>query len=354
MTAIRTNRINGSSGAIAIALAVGTSPYIEVLDFDFVNGFTANNSPSAPSFVSNSTHVAVGSGNGAVLGTGRLNSNIHTWSYNPVSNAFGSAVQTSFTNPFSLNFSQNRDRLLVSGDDGLSEYAYDPDTEAIGAEAYNVPWTPFGAAFRISEFLWDDKIVIVSFTSGSSFVTYTRDLSTETLTKKQQSADFGVPSTFSLSGKTLADGRRTLALPTNGGFALIRMSSTGAIGSTINTSFTGSTVRTAMFDPYGRLITVETNSHVLNIYTQASSGAFARIDSVSDWGSKGTPGGMAYDKDRDVLFIGHTSSPYISAWKMDGTGFGSEYASPTGGEIPAGTVNRISVLYDERWKSFNT
>jgi len=338
---------------VALGLAVTGTPFVHALQYDFDNGFGTLYDPIAPSFTTNANGVAVGSGNSAIVATGGSNSNIHVWSYNPVSGSFGSATQTSFTFPFSVNFSQNRDRLLVSGDGGLSEYAYTSSTDTIGSSAYTITST-FGANFRISEFLWNDKIVIVSFTSGSSFATYTRSLSSKTLTFKQLSAAYGVPDTFSLSGKTLSDGRRTLALPTNTGFVLLRMSATGAIGSTISTSFTGSAVRTAMFDPYNRLITVETNPNVLNIYTQSLSGSFTRINSISDWGAKGTPGGMMYDKDRDVLFIGHSVSPYISAWKMDGTGFGAEITGPSGGDIPAGLVNRISVMYDERWKSFNT
>lgn len=352
MTAIRTNRISGSSGAIALGVAVTGTPFVHALTYDYVDGFQTKTSPSAPSFTTNANAVAIGSGNGAVVASGGSNSYVHVWSYDPVAESFGSAVQTTFVNPFSVNFNQAKTGLLVSGGAGLSQYAY--ASEAIGSADWFVPST-FGANFRISEYLWDDRLIIVSFTNGSSFAIY-RSNGTASPTFVQLSANYGVPGTFSLSGKTLADGRRTLALPTNGGFALIRMSSTGAIGSTISTTFTGSTVRTAMFDPYDRLITVETNAPVLNIYTQSSSGAFTRIDSVTDWGvgAKGTPGGMAYDKDRDVLFIGHTSSPYISAWKMDGTGFGDQITGPSGGVIPAGTVNRISVLYDERWKSFNT
>lgn len=356
MTALRTSRLSGSNGAVAVVAAVAGSPFLEAWLF---NKFPADASPwstkytapgSPPGFSTRGISVAVGSANAECVICGDGNVNLFNYpvdSPGDTTPGFGSATQTNVTSaPFSVNFNKFGTSLLVSGDDGLSEYAY--ASGAIGAETYNIAST-FGANFRQSRFLWEDSLIAVSFTSGSSFVTY--DTSTSPPTFVQLSPNHGVPITMSLSPQVLADGTRALSLPVSGGgHTLKRISSTGAIGASI--SFTpSSTILSSIFDPYGRLITLETSTPKLAIYTQASSGSMTQLATSTALDSIGTPDSLAYDKDNDILFVGSSSSVYIWAIPLTGKGFGSIFTSPT---AATGLVYGISLLYDERWKNFNT
>jgi hypothetical protein len=62
---------------------------------------------------------------------------------------------------------------------------------------------------------------------------------------------------------------------------------------------------------------------------------------------------MAYDKDQDILFLAHQSSPYISAIKMTSQGFGDLYNSPAALDTPSSAVVRMTLVYDEKWKTYN-
>lgn len=120
----------------------------------------------------------------------------------------------------------------------------------------------------------------------------------------------------------------------------------------------------SMFDYHGRAIVARTNSPDLEIYTQSKvDGDFTLLDSYSAgntrdssafpaWGSRGIINSMFYDEDRDILFVCHRGSPYLTAIQMCDSGFDFKYndmASPA----PSSFV-RASLVYDEKWKSYNS
>lgn len=340
-----------------VVAAVAGTPFLEAWRFE---KYPADPSPwgtkysapgSPPGFSTRGIAVAVGSANAECVIVGDGSVNMHNF---PIVNkpnltpVFGSVTTASATAaPFSVNFNKFGTSLLVSGSDGMSEYAY--ASGAIGSETYNIPWTPFGAEFRESRFLWEDKLIAVSFTSGSSYAMY--DTSTSPPTLVMLSPDSGVPITMSLSPFVLADGTRALSIPlASGGHLFKRIASTGAIGATI-TFLTAATIFSSIFDPYGRLITFEATTPKLNLWTQDSTGAMTILDRSTALDSVGSPDSMAYDKDNDVLFVGSSASPYISAIPVNGNGFGSAFMAPT---AATGLVYGISLLYDEQWKNFNT
>jgi hypothetical protein len=117
-------------------------------------------------------------------------------------------------------------------------------------------------------------------------------------------------------------------------------------------------VSRSIFDSNGRLIIATTTSPYLSVYNKNPS------TGVYTLASKGTPslasiawsGGtinhLSYDEDQDILFVSHQSSPYLSAIQMSQSGFAFKYgdmASP-----PSSSVIKMSLVYDESWKSFNT
>lgn len=117
---------------------------------------------------------------------------------------------------------------------------------------------------------------------------------------------------------------------------------------------TANTVRYCMFDPYGRLILAQSDSPYLRIYSQDfSNGQFTLVDSYSSWAG-GTINSLAYDKDQDVLFVASQSAPYITAFQMSRSGFDFKYPDMTPSISDAGSsVIRMSLVYDEDWKSYN-
>lgn len=117
---------------------------------------------------------------------------------------------------------------------------------------------------------------------------------------------------------------------------------------------TQNTARYCMFDPYGRLIIAQSDSPYLQIYTQDfTNGQFTLLDTFSSWAG-GTINSLAYDKDQDVLFVASQSAPYITAFRMSKSGFDLKYPDMTP-SIPnaGGSVVRMSLVYDEDWKSYN-
>lgn len=120
----------------------------------------------------------------------------------------------------------------------------------------------------------------------------------------------------------------------------------------------------SMFDPHGRAIVARTNSPDIEIYTQSQTdGDFSLLDSYSagntrdstafpSWGTRGIINSMFYDKDRDILFVCHRGSPYLTAIQMSDRGFDFKYNDMTS-PAPSSFV-RASLVYDEKWKSYNS
>jgi hypothetical protein len=117
-------------------------------------------------------------------------------------------------------------------------------------------------------------------------------------------------------------------------------------------SGTAGNQRYCMFDPYGRLIIADRQN--LRLYSQdLGTGAFSLIDSVTTW-SHGIINSLAYDIDQDVLFVASQAAPYINAFRMSRSGFDLKYPAMTPSLNDAGSsVIRMSLVYDEEWKSYN-
>ena len=69
--------------------------------------------------------------------------------------------------------------------------------------------------------------------------------------------------------------------------------------------------------------------------------------------SGGVINGFAYDKDQDILFVASQSAPFISAYRMSGSGFDSKYTDMSVSDRPSSAVLSMSLVYDEDWKSYN-
>jgi hypothetical protein len=111
------------------------------------------------------------------------------------------------------------------------------------------------------------------------------------------------------------------------------------------------TIEYVMFDPHGRMIVAQKDSPYLRLYSQDTSNAtFSLIASHSGW-SGGTINSMAYDVDQDILFVASRSAPYLTAIKMEKDGFGDQY---TPSSNPGQEVIRISLAYENQWKSYNS
>jgi hypothetical protein len=128
------------------------------------------------------------------------------------------------------------------------------------------------------------------------------------------------------------------------------------------------TVSYSMFDPHGRAIVArvsnfDASADIVDIqmYDQSETdGSFTLKTSLSsdipsltwDYSTRGIINSMAYDKDRDILFVCHRQSPYLTAIQMSEVGFASVYpdmVTPS----PSPFV-RASLVYDEKWKSYNS
>ena len=155
---------------------------------------------------------------------------------------------------------------------------------------------------------------------------------------------------------------RPLAFFTSNGAAQIRMlvndsESSGISAPLDSTGNTHGDVRAFLYDPYGRLILAHNGSDTqkIKIYTQdPDGGAFSFLDGVdpADF-SGGVINGFAYDKDQDILFVASQSAPFISAYRMSGSGFDSKYTDMSVSDRPSSAVLSMSLVYDEDWKSYN-
>jgi hypothetical protein len=111
-----------------------------------------------------------------------------------------------------------------------------------------------------------------------------------------------------------------------------------------------------LFDPYGRAIVAKEQPNDIKLFKQrVSDGGFDVVSTYSsDIGSwnGGVINSMFYDKDRDILFVCHRSSPYLTAIQMCKSGFAFKYADMAS---PASSAFvRASLVYDEKWKSHNS
>lgn len=113
-----------------------------------------------------------------------------------------------------------------------------------------------------------------------------------------------------------------------------------------------------MFNPYGQVISARTNPYDIRIYNQSLfTGQFSRVSKYSDdigtW-SGGHINSMAYDKDRDILFVCHRDAPYLTAVKMGRGKFVHKYTDISVSDQAGSAFVRASLLYDEKWKCLNS
>ena len=138
---------------------------------------------------------------------------------------------------------------------------------------------------------------------------------------------------------------------------------------TVNTgTYSNVTISYAFFDPHGRAIVARTGDGIttstdvdIELYTQSDTdGSFDFVTSLNadipslNWNGstdRGIVDSMAYDKDRDILFVCHRGSPYLTAIQMSESGFSSVY--PDMVTPPPSQFVRASLVYDEKWKSYN-
>lgn len=327
-------------GSIAVAMGLQSSPWIAVYRFDFDSGWGSRY--SNPSFVAGFTTEArsvAWAPDGKVVLAGSTSGNFYTYDFDVI-DGFGSQSSTAFTNCESICFSQDQSKSLASGPGAFAEYDYSGGTHTLRYSQGS------GAnSFFQSRYIQEDDYIFAGFVTSLTLRTYRRDAEPPTLV--HSFAGNGIAQTISQSPVTLADGSRPVAIPTSTTFLLYRVTD-GVFDTALTTPFTNTTVQHAIFDPYGRLI-VARSSNTIEIYTISSSGTVTLLDTASGY-SGGNVRFMSYDKDQDVLFLGSESSPYVTAFPMHGTGFGTKYSDPGTG-VAAG-VTCLDVLYDTRWKRF--
>jgi hypothetical protein len=336
-----------SNGTVAVAIAIDSSPWVEAYKFDQATGFTAKYSaPSTiPSITNSCRGITFAPGNRLLLG-GSASSVFYNYPFDAIA-GFGTPATTAYTNPVAFHVNAKEDAVLVSGDNVMAEYDY--ASGAVGSLRWSIAATGFVSE---SQYAFGDKYAMMGFTATNTYRFY-GPLTGSTPALKNSSAFYGLAPYFFLSPLVLADGSQTLSFPTNAGYILQR--ATDGVGGALLTDPSGSLVLSAIFDPYGRLITYETTAPKLRIYTQASTGVFTQLDTDAGLDLFGTATKMAYDEDQDILFIGSGTAPYLQAYRMGGNGFVSKYDDPVTAGLTAVTdgVNKVAILYDEKWKNFS-
>lgn len=333
-------RLVGRNGARAVVLSTTATPFVAAYRFDPVSGWGTKYADPATvtAFGTEARGVAFAPNNSKIVLCGVTGTvfAVYDWTY---ASGFGARATTAYTNPDDNSFSRDGNKLLISGPSALAEYNYSPS--GVGSLFFNI--SPGSNEFRKSAYIFDDKYVIGGFISALSFRIYSRS-ATPTILASAPSF-FGAAAGFSMSPITHS-GTRMLAVPISGGIvSLFRIAANGTIDSTV-TSTMGSTYHAAIFDPYGRLI-VGGASNLLRIYTLDSAGNQTLLATASDFAG-GTARALSYDEDRDILFVGSSGSPFITAYRMGGAGFVSKYANP--GTLLTTGVRDISLAYDDAWK----
>jgi WD40 repeat protein len=331
-------RFAGRSGSIAVAMSTTATPFIQAYRFNPVSGWgTKYSDPgTVTGFGTEGRGLSFATGNRKIVLTGATGTvfAVYDWTY---ASGFGTRATTSSTNVDDCAFTRDGSRLLVAASGRLSEYAYDSVT-GVGSEVAGIN-TAIG--FRKCSYLWDEDYTVVGLIGTNSFNIYNRALSSLI----DSEAFFGTPTVFSQS-PVVHSGTRMLAVSIAGGdVRLYQIASDGTVSATI-TSTMGSTYHAAIFDPYGRLI-VGGASNLLRIYTLDSAGNQTLLATASDFAG-GTARAFAYDEDRDILFVGSSGSPFVTAYRMGGAGFVSKFANPA--SLPNSGVRDISLMYDEAWK----
>ena len=392
-------RASYKKGCVGIVYATTSSPYIGGYRFDATDAsspwkakYTSPTAPLVSGMDERSAAIAVAPTNQHIIygGSGLTTLNIYGFD---IVDGFGSANfkaadvarPNEFTDVEGICFSQDESKIVVSATNSLSCYDWDSGssgTSVVGANLWSVATQrdgitssspqAIGSAVTLLPYnslqFGEDEVVLQSeyFTSGlSNPEMHLRSLSTGSslgfATYPKTNGQLRTPVAFSrqpslVSGSTENTAMLVQDISSQQGYlvlALGLLDLTWASGrSSLIPSITAGNQRYCMFDPYGRLIIADRQN--LRLYSQdLGTGAFSLIDSVTTW-SHGTINSLAYDIDQDVLFVASQSAPYINAFRMSRSGFDLKYPAMTPSLNDAGSsVIRMSLVYDEEWKSYN-
>lgn len=397
-------RRDHKTGAAAVVFVQKSSPFIGGYRFDssldggseqpwvakYSNPSTL---PSVTNAADHSSDIAVAPSNDKVVMGGEGSTQLHIYDYT-LKNGFGnvtlrsndSAVPTEFTNITGVAFSKNGKFLAVSSDTYASLYSWDgsaidarlvsfasPASFTTGAslnmkaggvnfwpytdepadgddEALAVVWhSGTGTnADRIHTYGISAKSLLGvfsgTFSSAGSYAgikNYPPQISPSLIGTSQNRIGFMFGEADRVKGYLVSDA--------------VSAGSHDMPGGSSNTYGLYNHVKYATFDPHGRLIVATDSSPFIKLYSQNSStGVYTLLSDLSSDGitwSGGEINSLAYDKTQDILFVAHQTSPYLSAIQMTETGFGNKYADMA--SPPASAVIRMSLVYDDQWKSFN-
>jgi len=400
-------RTGSAKGAVAVVYTTTASPFIGGYRFDGLDttqpwkvkysDVTGANIPEGVSSVLNyGNDIAVAPSNSKVLFGAQNSTKLHIYNFNWIS-GFGSlskvdpssSVPEEFTNITGVCFSQDESHVAISAlaspssnDSYMSVYNWD---EGLAGLEYRI--STFRDVTSVTSWALDSELVnesgsdeqfvltstvppsgtsrqvILGYGTVAPSVVYYRELPFNSST--QYYGDVLYPpsqSPVSLYESQFPDNRYVVTVMDNGVMYFVEVSGGYFLGYVPNSSspqfsptadgtVSGYTAKYAMFDPHGRLIIAQTDSPYLSIWSvDPSNGSFTKIDDYPSWAG-GEINTLAYDKDQDILFVSSQSSPYITAFRMSNTGFDFKYPDPA--SVPSASVVRMSLAYDERWKSYN-
>lgn len=394
-------RASYKKGCVGIVYATESSPYIGGYRFDATDAsspwkakYTSPTAPLVSGMDDRSAAIAVAPTNQHIIygGSGLTTLNIYGFD---IVDGFGSANfkaadaarPDEFTDVEGICFSQDESKIVVSATNSLSCYDWDSGssgTSVVGANLWSVATQrdtvlasspqAIGSAVTLLPYnslqLGEDEVVLQSeYFPDSAFSNpemRLRSLSTGSnlgvALYSRNSGRLRTPVAFSrqpslVSGST--ENTLMLVQDVSGSSGGNLVKALGLLDLTWNSdrsslipSITAGDQRYCMFDPYGRLIIASTQE--LRLYSQDfGTGAFSLIDSVTAW-THGDINSLAYDIDQDVLFVSSQAAPYINAFRMSRSGFDLKYPAMTPSLNDAGSsVIRMSLVYDEEWKSYN-
>ena len=390
------SRRDNKTGALAVLFTTKSSPYLGGFRFDSSQSGASPGPwverysllpvqyPSITNGYDYGSDIAVSPENTRVIVGGQGSTNLQIYAYDLNDGFTGKTVRTSdplypteFTNVNGVAFSADGKTLAISSDDYVSAYSWSGEaitsrnfisSAPTNSTAAGVNFWPYDSYPRVG----DDEMIAASF-RGSVFNDHyvrTYNISSASIIDTQTYAPNNTTSSSGYLRYPPQISPRLVGSPSyRVGFAWGSLDTINAYQ--VNDGVFGAyhlapgspgqtnadKVTYAMFDPHGRMILGLDVSPWIEIWTQSSSaGTYTRLSDAASDGITWTGGeinSMAYDKDQDILFLAHQSSPYISAIKMTSQGFGDLYNSPAAIDIPSSAVVRMSLVYDEKWKTYN-
>lgn len=339
-------RFHRRLGTSVVAMGIGSAPSIAAYRFDYSTGWgTRYSDPASPASINGDIRaVAFGTGNTRVMlgGITGSSSGVRVWNWSQNA-GYGTLNFQTFTDPNSVTFTRNGTRALVSGPNACAEFNYSPS--GFGSLVFS---QPAGPLIGQSSYINSDAHFVMGLGSVDSFRIFSRAATPVLLGSV---AYFGTPTMFSMSPVVHA-GTRVLAVSNSNSTAkLFRINTNGSVASEVTTATIGGNVNRMVFDTYGRLI-VGRAANQIDVYTLASDGAQTLVQSITNLTPISFTGSavnsLEYDEDTDVLFVGSTAAPFITAYRMGGAGFSSKYADPS---VSVGAaVRNIALHYGEAWK----